>query len=254
MQNTASDIDIGEVISQMAEPILKVSHLYAGYDGIPVIHGISLEVMPGELVAIVGANGAGKTTTMRTICGLNNPLKGKIIFEGRDISRLKAHETLRLGISYVPEGRRLFAKLSVEQNLNLGAYAENMSLEVERRREELLKIFPVLKERAKQRAETLSGGEQQILAIARGLMSQPKLLMLDEMSLGLMPSMVDRMMEIIKDINKRGTTILLVEQMVQEALEIANRGYVIQNGRIVHSGSASELLDSEEVRKAYMGM
>lgn len=242
------------MVEQMTEPILKVSHLHAGYDGIPVVHGISLEVMPGELVAIVGANGAGKTTTMRTICGLNHPIKGKVIFEGTDISRLKAHETLRLGISYVPEGRRLFPKLSVEQNLNLGAYTENSSLEVDERREELLKIFPVLKKRAKQTAETLSGGEQQMLAIARGLMSRPKLLMLDEMSLGLMPSMVDKMMEIIRDINRRGTTVLLVEQMVQEALEIANRGYVIQNGRIVHSGSASELLDSEEVRKAYMGM
>lgn len=242
------------MVEQMAEPILKVSHLHAGYDGIPVVHGISLEVMPGELVAIVGANGAGKTTTMRTICGLNHPIKGKVIFEGTDISRLKAHETLRLGISYVPEGRRLFPKLSVEQNLNLGAYTENSRLEVDERREELLKIFPVLKKRARQTAETLSGGEQQMLAIARGLMSRPKLLMLDEMSLGLMPSMVDKMMEIIRDINRRGTTVLLVEQMVQEALEIANRGYVIQNGRIVHSGSASELLDSEEVRKAYMGM
>ncbi|MCX7965542.1 MAG: ABC transporter ATP-binding protein [Syntrophorhabdaceae bacterium] len=238
----------------MAEPILKVSSLYAGYDGVPVLHGISLEVMPGELVAIVGANGAGKTTTMRTICGLNHPIKGNIIFEGMDISHLQAHKILRLGISYVPEGRRLFPKLSVEQNLALGAYIEDSKQEVDKRKEELYEIFPVLKARAKQTAETLSGGEQQMLAIARGLMSKPKLLMLDEMSLGLMPSMVEKMMEIITDINKKGTTVLLVEQMVQEALEIAHRGYIIQNGRIVHSGYASELLESEEVRKAYMGM
>lgn len=238
----------------MAEPILSVVHLYAGYDGIPVIHGISLEVMPGELVAIVGANGAGKTTTMRTISGLARPLKGEIFFEGKDISRLAAHQTLKLGISYVPEGRRLFAKLSVEQNLALGAYTERSQVEIQRRLEELLEIFPVLAARAKQTAETLSGGEQQMLAIARGLMSRPKLLMLDEMSLGLMPSMVDKMMETITDINRAGTTVVLVEQMVQEALEIAHRGYVIQNGTIVQSGSASELLDSEEVRKAYMGM
>jgi len=238
----------------MAEPILKVSHLHAGYDGIAVVHGVSIEVMPGELVAIVGANGAGKTTTMRTICGLNHPLKGKIIFEGKDISHLSAHQTLKLGISYVPEGRRLFPKLSVEQNLALGAYLEKSKTEIERKKDELLKTFPVLKSRAKQTAETLSGGEQQMLAIARGLMSNPKLLMLDEMSLGLMPSMVDKMMETIKNINRAGTTILLVEQMVQEALEIANRGYVIQNGKIVQEGTAVELLDSPEVRKAYMGM
>jgi branched-chain amino acid transport system ATP-binding protein len=238
----------------LAEPILQVANLYAGYDGIPVIHGISLEVMPGELVAIVGANGAGKTTTMRTISGLARPLKGEIFFEGKDISRLAANQTLKLGISYVPEGRRLFAKLSVEQNLALGAYTESSQGEIQKRQKELLEIFPVLKARAKQTAETLSGGEQQMLAIARGLMSRPKLLMLDEMSLGLMPSMVDKMMETITDINKAGTTVLLVEQMVQEALEIAHRGYVIQNGTIVQSGAAAELLDSEEVRKAYMGM
>ncbi len=238
----------------MADPILKVADLYAGYDGIPVVFGISLEVMPGELVAIVGANGAGKTTTMRTIIGLTHPLKGQVLFEGTDISKLAAHQTLKLGISYVPEGRRIFAKLSVEKNLSLGAYNESSQAEVHRRLEELLEIFPVLRARAKQVAETLSGGEQQMLAIARGLMSRPKLLMLDEMSLGLMPSMVEKMMETITTINRAGTTVLLVEQMVQEALEIAHRGYVIQSGRIVHSGTARELLDSEEVRKAYLGM
>src|SRR5512139_1075780 len=196
--------------------------------------------MPGELVAIVGANGAGKTTTMRTISGLAHPLKGQILFEGTDISKLAAHQTLKLGISYVPEGRRIFAKLSVEKNLSLGAYSENSHAEVERRLNEVLEIFPVLRARAKQVAETLSGGEQQMLAIARGLMSKPKLLMLDEMSLGLMPSMVEKMMETVISINKSGTTVLLVEQMVQEALEIAHRGYVIQSGKIVQSGSARD--------------
>lgn len=194
----------------MTEPILKVLDLYAGYDGIPVIHGISLEVMPGELVAIVGTNGAGKTTTMRTISGLARPMKGEIFFEGKDISRLAANKILKLGISYVPEDRRLFAKLSVEQNLALGAYTESSQGEIFKRQKELLEIFPVLKARAKQTAETLSGGEQQMLAIARGLMSRPKLLMLDEMSLGLMPSMVDKMMETITNINRAGTTVLLV--------------------------------------------
>ena len=238
----------------MADPILKVDNLYAGYDGIPVVFGISLEVMAGELVAIVGANGAGKTTTMRTISGLAHPLKGQIRFEGTDISKLPAHRTLKLGISYVPEGRRLFAKLSVEKNLALGAYTEKSQAEISRRQEELLEVFPILRARAKQTAETLSGGEQQMLAIARGLMSRPKLLMLDEMSLGLMPSMVEKMMETVTAVNRAGTTVLLVEQMVQEALEIAHRGYVIQNVKIVLSGTARELLGSEEVRKAYLGM
>lgn len=238
----------------MTEPILKVLNMDAGYDGIPVVFDASLEVLPGELVAIVGANGAGKSTIMRNICGLSHPLKGRVLFEGRDISKLPANRTVRLGISYVPEGRRIFAKLSVEKNLALGAYSEGSKNEARRRLEETLEIFPVLRERARQVAETLSGGEQQILAIARGLMSRPKLLMLDEMSLGLMPSMVEKMMEAITSINRSGTTVLLVEQMVQEALEIAQRGYVIQSGRIVQSGTARELLDSPEVRKAYLGM
>jgi len=238
----------------MPEPILSLVDVHAGYDGVPVVFGVSLEVMPGELVAVVGANGAGKSTTMRTIAGLNNPLQGSIRFEGRDISRLRAHQTLALGISYVPEGRRLFAKLSVEENLSLGAYTEKSPAEIKRRLDEMLELFPILRDRARQTAETLSGGEQQMLAIARGLMSRPKLLMLDEMSLGLMPTLVEKMMETIVAINRRGVTVLLVEQMVQEALEIAHRGYVLQTGRVVHSGTAQELLDSEEIRKAYMGM
>ena len=238
----------------MPEPILSLADVHAGYDGVPVVFGVSLEVMPGELVAVVGANGAGKTTTMRAIAGLNNPLQGAIRFEGRDISRLRAHQTLALGISYVPEGRRLFAKLSVEENLSLGAYTEKSDVEIKRRLEEMLELFPVLRERARQTAETLSGGEQQMLAIARGLMSRPKLLMLDEMSLGLMPTLVEKMMETIVAINRSGMTVLLVEQMVQEALEIAHRGYVLQSGRVVQSGAAKELLDSEEIRKAYLGM
>ena len=238
----------------MADPILSLTDVHAGYDGVPVVFGVSLEVMPGELVAVVGANGAGKTTTMRTIAGLNSPLQGAIRFEGRDISRLRAHQTLALGISYVPEGRRLFAKLSVEENLSLGAYTEKSPAEIKRRLDEMLELFPILRERARQTAETLSGGEQQMLAIARGLMSRPKLLMLDEMSLGLMPTLVEKMMETIVAINRSGMTVLLVEQMVQEALEIAHRGYVLQTGRIVQSGAAKELLDSEEIRKAYLGM
>ena len=238
----------------MSEPILSLTDVHAGYDGVPVVFGVSLEVMPGELVAVVGANGAGKTTTMRNIAGLNNPLKGSIRFEGRDITKMRAHQTLALGISYVPEGRRVFPKLSVAENLSLGAYIEKSAAEIQRRLDEMMELFPVLRERRRQTAETLSGGEQQMLAIARGLMSRPKLIMLDEMSLGLMPTLVEKMMETISAINRSGVTVLLVEQMVQEALEIAHRGYVLQSGRIVQSGSAQELLDSEEIRKAYMGM
>ena len=238
----------------MPDPILSLADMHAGYDGVPVVFGVSLEVQPGELVAIVGANGAGKSTTLRAIVGLNHPLQGAIRFEGLDISRLRAHQTLALGISYVPEGRRVFAKLSVEKNLSLGAYTEKSDAEIQRRLEEMLELFPVLRKRARQTAETLSGGEQQMLAIARGLMSRPKLLMLDEMSLGLMPALVEKMMETIAAINRTGVTVLLVEQMVQEALEIAHRGYVLQSGRIVQTGSARELMDSEEVRKAYLGM
>jgi len=238
----------------MPEPILSLVDVHAGYDGVPVVFGVSLEVMPGELVAVVGANGAGKTTTLRAIVGLNNPLQGTIRFEGRDISRMRAHQTLALGISYVPEGRRVFAKLSVEKNLSLGAYTEKSEAEIRRRLEEVLELFPILRERARQTAETLSGGEQQMLAIARGLMSRPKLLMLDEMSLGLMPTLAEKMLETIPAINRSGVTVLLVEQMVQEALEIAHRGYVLQSGRIVQTGSARELLDSEEIRRAYLGM
>ena len=234
--------------------MLKVHDIHAGYDGVPVIHGISLEVHPGELVSIVGANGAGKSTAMRAIAGLIHPTAGQVLFKGRDITRMPAHRTLRLGVSYVPEGRRLFAKLTVRENLELGAFVEKDRAVIDKRLDEVLTLFPLLAERRRQVAETLSGGEQQMLAIARGMMSDPDLLMLDEMSLGLMPSLVERMMEAIVRINRAGKTILLVEQMVQEALEISHRGYVIQTGRIVQSGSAADLVGSEAVRRAYMGM
>ncbi|BBO75084.1 ABC transporter ATP-binding protein [Desulfosarcina widdelii] len=236
------------------KPFLSVNEIHSGYDGVPVVHGVSLEVFRGEMVCIIGANGAGKTTTMRTICGLLHPEKGTVRFKDQDISRLPASRTIRRGISYVPEGRRLFPKLSVSENLSLGAFIEKDKREIVRREEEVLTLFPVLRQRANQKAETLSGGEQQMLAIARGMMSRPELLMLDEMSLGLMPSLVEKVMETIVQVNAEGTTVLLVEQMVQEALEISHRGYVLQTGRIVQSGSAKELMKSDEVRKAYMGM
>ncbi|HOF03437.1 MAG TPA: ABC transporter ATP-binding protein [Atribacterota bacterium] len=238
----------------MSESILQVDNINCAYDNVPVIFGVSFEVKEKELVAIVGANGAGKSTIMKTIAGLLHPKKGTIRFKGQDISHLPANQVLRKGISYIPEGRRLFAKLSVEENLELGAYIEHNRSEIEQRKREVLTLFPILGERSRQIAETLSGGEQQMLAIARGLMSKPELLMLDELSLGLMPSLVESVMETILRIKEQGTTILLVEQKVQESLEIADRGYVIQTGKIVQSGSSEELLNSDEVKKAYLGM
>jgi len=238
----------------MADTILKVNQIRCSYDKAPVIFDVSFEVKEKELVAIVGANGAGKSTIMKTIAGLMNPKSGTINFKGKDISQLPAHMVIREGISYVPEGRRLFAKLSVQENLALGAYIEKDQKEIKRRQDEIFELFPILSKRSTQIAETLSGGEQQMLAIARGMMSKPKLLMLDELSLGLMPALVEKVMDAVVNVNKKGTTVLLVEQMVQEALEIADRGYVVQTGKIVHSGKAHELLESNEVRKAYMGM
>lgn len=238
----------------MPETILKVENINCAYDNVPVIFDVSFEIKEKELVAIVGANGAGKSTIMKTIAGLIHPKKGTIKFKGEDISHLPANMILRKGISYIPEGRRLFAKLSVGENLELGAYIENDRKEINQRKKEILELFPILGKRSKQIAETLSGGEQQMLAIARGMMSKPELLMLDELSLGLMPSLVENVMETIVKIKQQGTTILLVEQKVQEALEIADRGYVIQTGKIIQAGNAKELLNSEEVKKAYLGM
>ncbi len=238
----------------MAAPLLSVDDIYCGYDGVPVIHGISLEVYPGELVAIVGTNGAGKTSIMKTIAGLITPEKGSVSFKGEVITGLPAHQTVRRGISYVPEGRRLFPKLSVRENLELGAYISRDRKEIDVRLDQVFDLFPILKSRADQVAETMSGGEQQMLAIARGIMSKPELLMLDEMSLGLMPSLVEKMMETIQIVHEAGITVLLVEQMVQDALEVAHRGYVVQTGRVVLSGTSDELLQSDDVRKAYMGM
>ncbi|QVL37266.1 ABC transporter ATP-binding protein [Aminirod propionatiphilus] len=238
----------------MTERILELRDIQCGYDGVPVIHGLSLEIARGELVAIVGANGAGKTTTMRTIAGLMHPYRGEIVFEGEVISRLEAHETIRRGISYVPEGRRLFSKLTIQENLELGAFIRKDRKVIDEGLKRVFELFPKLYDRRRQVAETMSGGEQQMVAIARGLMSDPKLLLLDELSLGLMPSLVEKVMETVVAINRSGVTVLLVEQMVQEALEIAHRGYVIQTGTIVQQGTARDLLDSPEVRKAYMGL
>jgi branched-chain amino acid transport system ATP-binding protein len=235
--------------------MLRVKNLTTGYDGVPVVFDVSLEVNQAEFVAIVGSNGAGKTTILRTISGLLKPISGEIEFEGKQIHKLTAHEIVRLGIAHVPEGRHVFGKMSVKDNLLMGAYTLNDRAKVNKLLNEVFEIFPRLKERENQKAETLSGGEQQMLAIGRALMAEPKLMLVDEMSLGLMPMMVDKVLETLKQINKeKGVTILLVEQKVQEALEMADRGYVLQTGRIVAHGTGKELLESDLVKKAYLGM
>ena len=234
--------------------MLKVTNLRAGYDDVSVLHDVSLEVTSGDVVALVGANGAGKSTAMRCLAGLLKPTGGSIRFLDEEIGGLPAAQVVARGLAYVPEGRRLFGKLSVRENLLLGAYLERQDRRVTERLDMVLTLFPRLKERLVQTAETMSGGEQQMLAIARGLMSMPKLLLVDEMSLGLMPSLVEKVMAAVLDIRKAGITVLLVEQMVQEALEIADRGYVLQSGRVVLSGAAAELLENPEVRRAYLGL
>jgi branched-chain amino acid transport system ATP-binding protein len=218
------------------------------------VHDVSLHIGAGEIVALVGGNGNGKSTTLRAIAGLNRIDAGRIALEGIDIGALPAHERVRHGISLVPEGRRLFPRLTVERNLELGAYTESDSARLAETKAEMFKLFPVLAERRAQLAGTMSGGEQQMLAIARGLMARPRLLLLDEPSWGIAPRLVSRILDTLVQVNATGVTLLLVEQNVRRALAIANRAYVIQTGRVVLSGAAAELLDSDLVRRAYLGM
>ncbi len=234
--------------------MLKVSHIRVCYDQVPAIHDVSFQIEEGEIVSIVGANGAGKSTLLKTISGLLHPTLGQIEFLGQRIDRWPAHRIVALGISHVPEGRRIFQYMTVQRNLRVGAYTQKSEELREESLTRIFEIFPVLKERWKQKAGTLSGGEQQMLAIARGLMSRPRLLMLDEPSLGLMPTLVTQVFDTIRRINAEGTTILLVEQNVREALELAHRAYVLQTGTIVLEGTGEELLKSDLVRKAYLGI
>ncbi|MDR3076727.1 MAG: ABC transporter ATP-binding protein [Synergistaceae bacterium] len=233
---------------------LQISDISCYYGGMRAIDDVSLEVNSGEIVAIIGANGAGKSTLMKSVAGLVKPKSGSIKFNGEEISGTPANKIIYKGISYVPEGRRLFANLSVRENLELGAFSERDRKLIDERIDAVFELFPILKDRERQLARTMSGGEQQMCAIARGMMSGPKLLMLDELSLGLMPSLVEKVLESVAEINRKGVTVLLVEQMVQEALEIASRGYVIKAGRIAAHGTSNELLGSDDVRKAYLGM
>jgi branched-chain amino acid transport system ATP-binding protein len=221
------------------------------YGAIRALKGISLDVDQGEIVALLGANGAGKTTTLRTSSGMVRAARGSVLFEGREIGRLPAHEIVGLGISHVPEGRRVFPRMSVLENLEMGAYRRRGSLRGDMER--VFALFPVLGERRKQVGGTLSGGEQQMLAIGRALMSEPRLLLLDEPSMGLAPLIVARIFEIIAEIRRAGTTILLVEQNAAQALQLADRGYVLETGELVMSDSAQALLHDERVRAAYLG-
>ncbi len=234
--------------------LLKVEGLEASYGELKVLWGIDLEVDRGEIVAVVGPNGAGKTTLLRTIVGLLREDKGDIIFEGEKINDLPAYERVRRGISLVPEGGELFPYMTVQENLDIGAYLPEARKKYEENLEFIYTLFPRLKERRNQLAGTLSGGERQMLAIARALMSSPKLLMFDEPSLGLAPNLAVNVLKTIKELNKEGYTILLVEQNVKLALEISSRGYVIENGRIVLSDESKKLLGNPHVRKAYLGI
>ena len=234
--------------------MLNVKELKLGYKGMPAIHGTSFSVREGELVAIVGANGAGKSTILRGLSGILPPLAGEIEFCGRKIGGIPAHKVVELGMAHVPEGRLTFARMSVEQNLLLGAYTVNSPKIAADRLAEMYELFPRLGERKTQSAGTMSGGEQQMLAIARGLMSDPKLLLLDEPSLGIMPKLVTQIFDMLRLIKQRGKTILLVEQNVREALELADRAYVLQTGRMVAEGSGRDLLGSDLVRQAYLGL
>lgn len=234
--------------------MLKVKNIKVGYDNVPVIFDVSFEVREKEVVSIVGSNGAGKSTLLRTVSGILKPMKGEIEFFGKKIDGMKANKIVELGISHVPEGRHVFGKLSIKDNLLMGAYIVKSETEKNKTLDEVYEIFPKLKERESQKAETLSGGEQQMLAIARGLMSKPKLLMVDEMSLGLAPLMVETVMQALKYVSSTGLTVLLVEQKVQEALEIADRGYVLQNGRMIIEGTGEMLMETDIVKKAYLGL
>jgi len=230
--------------------MLTLDNVHAGYGPIDVLKGVGLTVGKGEIVAVLGANGAGKSTTLMTICGVNHCRQGRILFEGKPIQNLPVHEIVQLGLSQVPEGRHIFPRLTVRENLEVGAIHQQHNAD------ELEKVyaqFPILRERQNQLGATLSGGEQQMLAISRALMARPKLLLLDEPSLGLAPMIVARIFEIIREINAAGTTILLVEQNANMALHVAQRGYVLETGRIVLGGNAKNLMDNEDVKKSYLG-
>jgi branched-chain amino acid transport system ATP-binding protein len=237
----------------MDELLLDVKDIHVFYGNIEAVKGMSFRVNRGEIVTLIGANGAGKTTTLRTVSGLLRPREGAIFYEGQRVDLLPAHEIVGLGVAQSPEGRRIFPRMSVRENLDMGAFIRRDAAGQREDLDRIMELFPILKERARQAAGTLSGGEQQMLAMGRALMARPKLLLLDEPSMGLAPIVVQRIFDTIGDINSQGVTILLVEQNAAQALSLAHRGYVIETGRIVLEDAASSLLENEQVRKAYLG-
>jgi len=234
-------------------PILEVQNLHVFYGGIHALKGIGFEIFEGEIVTLIGANGAGKTTTLNAISGLLRPKDGAVIYQGEDLTSVPPHKIVARGICQSPEGRKIFANMSVKENLGLGAYLRRDRAGIKTDQEYVLSLFPRLSERIKQSAGTLSGGEQQMLAIARALMGKPKLLLLDEPSLGLSPLLVQNIFKAIAEINQRGTTILLVEQNAHQALRLAKRGYVMETGKIVMADDAAILVEDPEIKKAYLG-
>ena len=233
--------------------MLEVKDLKVNYGMIQAIKGVSFHVEQGEVIALIGANGAGKTTILHTITGLLPPKEGSVIFEGTDITKIPAHKIVPMGMAHVPEGRRVFANLTVLQNLKMGAYTRKDKAEIQETLQMIYKRFPRLEERQNQLAGTLSGGEQQMLAMGRALMSHPKIILMDEPSMGLSPIYVNEIFRIIQDVSEMGTTVLLVEQNAKKALSIADRAYVLETGKIVLEGKASTLLDNDEIKKAYLG-
>lgn len=239
--------------SAVSKPLLRVDDIHSYYGHIHALQGISLEVRQGEIVTLLGGNGAGKSTTLRTINGLMHPRSGSIWLEGSDISSVPAHQLVRRGIGQAPEGRRIFSRMSTLENLQMGAYSRRDKGEIDADYDRVFGLFPRLKERRSQIAGTLSGGEQQMVAIGRALMGRPKLLLLDEPSMGLSPVLVEQIFSIIRDINVQGTTVLLVEQNAQMALRVAGRGYILQTGKIILADTSAALAANEQVKKAYLG-
>lgn len=233
--------------------MLEVKNLQVSYGVIKAIRGVSFQVDEGEIIALIGANGAGKTTILESITGLLTPQEGSISFEGQELIKVPTHDIVKLGIAHIPEGRRIFANQTVYENLKLGGYTNSNKEETEELLEKVYKRFPRLKERSKQVAGTLSGGEQQMLAMGRALMSKPRIILMDEPSMGLSPIFVNEIFEIIEEINQSGTTVLLVEQNAKKALSIADRAYVLETGNIVIEGTADKLINDESVKKAYLG-
>jgi branched-chain amino acid transport system ATP-binding protein len=249
-----ADVVAGGAASGAGAPVLVVRDLHAGYRDVPVLRGVSLVVGSGEIVALVGANGAGKTTTLRAIAGLLAPAGGEIHFGGTRIDGMPAHEVVGRGLVLTPEGRKIFPSLTVRENLDLGGYLPAARSRRATSRDRVMALFPILRDRQRQPAGTLSGGEQQMLAIARSLMSEPRLLMLDEPSLGLAPLIVDRILDVIQAINRDGTPVLLVEQNVHRALALATRAYVLEQGAVTLTGAGPALAAREDVRRAYLGL